>query len=177
VVWGTVKDHKGYIDLQSSVGEGSAFVLYFPASRKDLILNGTSPEMAEWNGKGERILVVDDIPEQRDIAAMILRSLGYQVAAVASGEEAVNYLRQKSADLLILDMIMEPGMDGLETYRTILRFRPGQKALIVSGYSETERVHEAQRLGAGEYVKKPYLIRTIGMAVRKELQRVAPSPS
>ena len=174
VVWGTVKDHKGYIDLQSTVGEGSAFVLYFPVSRKDLILNETSPEMTEWNGKGERILVVDDIPEQRDIAAMILRNLRYHVTTVASGEEAVDYLRQKSAHLLILDMIMEPGMDGLETYRTILRFRPGQRALIVSGYSETDRVREAQRLGAGEYVKKPYLIRTIGLAVRKELDRAAP---
>ena len=177
VVWGTVKDHKGYIDLQSKVGEGSTFVLYFPVSRKDLALNETSPEMAEWNGNGERILVVDDMPEQRDIAAMILRSLGYQVTTAASGEEAADYLRQKSVDLLILDMIMEPGMDGLETYRTILRFRPRQKALIVSGYSETDRVREAQRLGAGEYVKKPYLIRTIGLAVRKELKRAAPSPS
>ena len=177
VVWGTVKDHKGYIDLQSTVGEGSTFVLYFPVSRKDLILNETSPEMAEWNGKGERILVVDDIPEQRDIASMILRNLGYHVTTVASGEEAVDYLRQKSVHLLILDMIMEPGMDGLETYRTILQFRPGQKALIVSGYSETDRVREAQRLGAGEYVKKPYLIRTIGLAVRKELSRPSPSHS
>jgi PAS domain S-box-containing protein len=177
VVWGTVKDHKGYIDLQSTVGEGSTFVLYFPVSRKDLILNETSPEMTEWTGTGERILVVDDIPEQRDIAAMILRNLGYHVKTVASGEEAVDYLRQKSAHLLILDMIMEPGMDGLETYRTILRFRPDQRALIVSGYSETDRVREAQRLGAGEYVKKPYLIRTIGLAVRKELNRAAASHS
>jgi CheY-like chemotaxis protein len=147
-VWGTVKDHKGYIDLQSNAGEGSTFVLYFPVSRKDLILNETLPEMAEWKGNGERILVVDDMPEQRDIATMILRSLGYQVATAASGEEAVDYLRQKSVHLLILDMIMEPGMDGLETYRTILRFRAGQKALIVSGYSETDRVREAQRLSA-----------------------------
>jgi PAS domain S-box-containing protein len=175
VVWGTVKDHKGYIDLQSKVGEGSTFVLDFPVSRKDLILRETSSEMADWNGNGERILVVDDVPEQRDIAAMILRSLGYRVATVASGEEAVGYLREKPANLLILDMIMEPGMDGLETYRNILRFRPGQRALIVSGYSETDRVRETQQLGAGEYVKKPYLLRTIGRAVRKELKRTPPS--
>jgi PAS domain S-box-containing protein len=175
VVWGTVKDHKGYIDLQSNAGEGSSFVLYFPASRKDLLPSEAPPEMADRNGNGEEILVVDDVPEQREIAAMILRSLGYQVATVASGEDAVGYLREKPAHLLILDMIMEPGMDGLETYRNILRFRPGQKALIVSGYSETDRVREAQRLGAGEYVKKPYLLRTMGLAVRKELKRAASS--
>ncbi len=173
VVWGTVKDHKGFIDLRSTVGKGSTFVLHFPVCRRELIPSETAPDMAEWMGAGERILVVDDIPEQRDIAALILRNLGYEVATVVSGEEAVTYLRQQAVDLLLLDMIMEPGPDGLETYRRILRIRPDQKALIVSGYSETERVREAQRLGAGAYVRKPYLIRTIGMAVRKELMRTA----
>jgi CheY-like chemotaxis protein len=133
--------------------------------------------MVDWSGKGESILVVDDILEQRDIAAMILRSLGYQVVTCASGEEAVDRLKEKPMDLLIVDMIMEPGIDGLETYRRALELHPRQKALIVSGYSETDRVREAQRLGAGDYVKKPYLLRTIGRAVRKELDRVPPSRS
>jgi PAS domain S-box-containing protein len=177
VVWGTVKDHKGYIDLQSKKGEGSAFVLYFPISRKDLIMDESIPAVADWSGNGERILVVDDIPEQREIATAIFRSLGYQVASAASGEEAIAYLQKEEADLLILDMIMEPGMDGLETYRRLLEFRPAQKALIVSGYSETDRVREALRLGAGGYVKKPYMLQTISMAVRKELSRNRPSLS
>ncbi|MDA8123756.1 MAG: response regulator [Deltaproteobacteria bacterium] len=171
VVWGTVKDHKGYIDLKSKKGKGSTFNLYFPVSRKDLILSEAPPEATNWNGNGERILVVDDIPEQREIATTILRSLGYHAASAASGEEAIAYLKDHSADLLILDMIMEPGMDGLETYRRLLEFRPLQKALIVSGYSETDRVREALLLGAGGYVKKPYLLQTISLAVRKELNR------
>jgi PAS domain S-box-containing protein len=174
VVWGTVKDHAGYIDVQSDIGEGSTFALYFPMSRKDLILSEASPEMADWSGNGESILVVDDIPDQRDIAGTILQTLGYKVDTAASGEQAIAYLREKPVDLLILDMIMEPGMDGLETYRKVLEFRPAQMALIVSGYSETDRVREAQRLGAGAYVKKPYLLRTIGLAVRKELKRLSP---
>ncbi len=174
VVWGTVKDHKGYIDVQSDIGGGSTFVLYFPVSRNDLILSDASLEIADWSGNGESILVVDDISDQRDIACTILRNLGYRVDTVASGEKAIGYLRDNPVDLLVLDMIMDPGMDGLETYRKILEFRPGQKALIVSGYSETDRVREAQRLGAGAYVKKPYLLRTIGLAVRKELKRTSP---
>jgi len=174
VVWGTVKDHKGYIDLQSRMGEGSRFILYFPVGRRNLTPIGVPSEMGDWHGNGESILVVDDIPEQREIAAMILKSLGYQVAVAASGEEAVALLQEKPVDLLIVDMIMEPGIDGLETYRRVLKIRPGQRALIVSGYSETDRVREAQRLGAGDYVKKPYLLRTIGRAVRKELGRVLP---
>lgn len=171
VVWGTVKDHKGYIDLKSKMGEGSVFVLYFPVGRKVSAKIEASTEMADWNGNGESILVVDDIPEQREIAAMILRNLGYHVATVASGEQAVTALKEKPVDLLILDMIMDPGMDGLETYRKVLEFLPSQKAIIVSGFSETDRVREAQRLGAGDYVKKPYLLRTIGQAIRKELSR------
>ncbi len=71
----------------------------------------------------------------------------------------------------MLDMIMDPGMDGLDTYRKILDVHPRQKAIIVSGYSETARVRQAQALGAGAYVKKPYLIERIGMAVRKELDK------
>jgi DNA-binding NarL/FixJ family response regulator len=88
-----------------------------------------------------------------------------------SGEEAIRYLKTNPVDVLVLDMIMDPGMDGLETYRRILKFRPGQKAVIASGFSETGRVREAQRLGAGAYVKKPFLSDKIGPAIRFELDK------
>ena len=68
-------------------------------------------------------------------------------------------------------MIMEPGIDGLETYTRLRALRPDLKTLLVSGFSETERVKNAQHLGAGAYVKKPFGIETIGLAVRKELNR------
>jgi len=61
--------------------------------------------------------------------------------------KAVDYLKDSSADLMVLDMIMDPGIDGLETYERIIELHPKQKAIIVSGFSETERVKEAQRLG------------------------------
>jgi len=66
-------------------------------------------------------------------------------------------------------MIMDPGIDGLETYKRILELHPEQKAIIASGFSETERVKEAQRLGAGQYIKKPYTLEKIGLAIQKEL--------
>ena len=78
-------------------------------------------------------------------------------------------MKDNKADLLILDMIMDPGIDGLDTYKRILKLHPNQKAIIASGFSETERVKEAQRLGAGKYIKKPYTLEKIGMAVKKEL--------
>jgi DNA-binding NarL/FixJ family response regulator len=73
--------------------------------------------------------------------------------------------------MLILDMIMDPGIDGLDTYRSVLEIHPRQKAIIVSGFSETDRVRAAQALTAGAYVRKPYVIEKLGLAVKKGLDR------
>jgi DNA-binding NarL/FixJ family response regulator len=68
-------------------------------------------------------------------------------------------------------MIMDPGIDGLETYRRIIEVKPKQKAIIVSGFSETDRVKQALQLGAGAYIRKPYLMEKIGVAIKNELDR------
>ena len=169
VVWGTVKDHNGYIDIQSAEEKGTTITIYFPATIKELIENDTPLSIQEYMDSGETILIVDDVEEQREIASSMLGRLGYTVTTVSSGEEAVEYLKENSADLLLLDMIMDPGIDGLETYRRILKIHPGQKALIVSGFAETERVTEAQKLGAGAYINKPFMLEQIGIAVKHEL--------
>jgi two-component system, cell cycle sensor histidine kinase and response regulator CckA len=98
----------------------------------------------------------------------MLTKLGYRVTSVSSGENAVDYLKENSVDLVVLDMIMNPGMDGLNTYREIIEIHPNQKTIIASGYSETERVMEAQKLGAGSYIKKPYTLLKLGQAVRMD---------
>jgi signal transduction histidine kinase/CheY-like chemotaxis protein len=172
VVWGTVKDHKGYIDVQSNVGKGTTLTLYFPATRKELARDKSQLEIEDYMGKDKSILVIDDIKEQREIASSMLEQLGYPVTSVSSGEEAIEYLKSRSTDLIILDMIMDPGIDGLETYRRILELHPEQRAIIASGFSDTERVKEAQKLGAGEYIKKPYTLEQIGLAVKKELEKL-----
>ena len=171
VVWGTVKDHKGYINVESEEGKGSVFTICFPVTREDISAEAPTISIFEYMGKGESILIVDDVEEQRDLAAGMLRKLNYNVVSVASGEEAIAYLKEHQADLMVLDMIMDPGMDGLDTYRKILEIHPKQKAIIVSGFSETERVIAAQALGAGAYLRKPYIIEKLGFAVRRELER------
>jgi signal transduction histidine kinase/ActR/RegA family two-component response regulator len=171
VVWGTVKDHSGYIDVKSKVDEGSTFTLYFPLTRKELSTETPDLPIENFRGRGESILIVDDIKEQREIATRMLVKLGYTVNSVSSGEESVKYLKENSANLLVLDMIMAPGIDGLDTYRKILEFKPGQKAILASGYSKSGRVREAMKLGAGAYVKKPYSIEKIGLAIKAELDR------
>jgi len=74
-------------------------------------------------------------------------------------------------DLLVLDMKMEPGMDGLETYREVLKINPKQKAVIASGFSETKRVIAAKKLGVGQYIKKPYTLQKFAFAIKKELTK------
>jgi PAS domain S-box-containing protein len=171
VVWGTVKDHRGYIDIESKEGEGTSIRLYFPVTRREFTKEFDYFSLENLMGNGESILVVDDVKEQREIASEMLEKLGYSVKTVASGEKAVDFFRENSVDLMILDMIMEPGIDGLETYRKVLEISPSQKAIIASGYSESQRVKEAQKLGAGTYVKKPYLLDKFGRAVKAELAK------
>ncbi|HPG40131.1 MAG TPA: ATP-binding protein [bacterium] len=172
VVWGVVKDHKGFIDIETKTGQGTTFTLYFPVTRQEIIADGEKLAMQEYMGKGEMILVVDDIAEQREIAQRMLEKLNYRVMTAASGEEAVAIVRMQKVDLVVLDMIMSPGMDGLDTFRQIVTMYPGQKAIITSGFAETDRVKETQRLGAGIYLKKPYLFENFGVAVKDELKKV-----
>jgi len=177
VVWGTVKDHNGYIDVQSTEGEGTTFTLHFPATRKQSRQGESTLSIQNYMGDGESILIVDDVKEQREIASNILKKLGYTPHSVSSGEAAVEYVKKNSPDLLILDMIMNPGMDGFETYRKILELHPGQRAIIASGYSETTRVKEAKKLGAGAYVKKPYSLEEIGLTVKAQLNTPTLTPT
>ncbi|MBL7178270.1 MAG: PAS domain S-box protein [Desulfobacteraceae bacterium] len=196
VVWGTVKDHNGYIDVESTEGkarpprlsesdppalqaralragggQGTTFTLYFPVTREELAIDKSLLSIEDYMGKGESILIIDDVEEQRDIASGMLKKLGYSVTSVSSGEEAIEYMKDNSVDLLLLDMIMDPGIDGLDTYKRILKLHPKQKAIIASGFSETDRVKEAKRLGAGAYVKKPYVLEKIGVVIKEELEK------
>ena len=174
VVWNTVKDHDGFLNIHSQEGRGSRFEIYLPATRMEEAPKTEADAVLEDYTGTERILVVDDVPEQREIATSMLKRLGYQVSAVHSGESALSFLKKQEIDLVLLDMVMHPGIDGLDTYRGILLIRPGQKAVIASGYAANERVQAMQDLGAGEYIRKPYTLEKIGLAIRRELDRKQP---
>ncbi len=170
VVWNVVKEHNGYINVTSGK-DGTTFELYFPATRKKVLDKTLSIPIEKIKGKGEKILVVDDMNSQREIICNILRKLDYSASPVSGGEEAVKFIKENSVDLILLDMIMEPGINGRETYERITKIKPGQKALIISGFAETSEVEATQKLGAGQFVKKPLTLQRIGLAIKEELEK------
>ena len=170
VIWNVIKDHKGYIDVRTDES-GTTFELYFPITRDEISGESLSISLKDYKGSGEKVLVVDDVESQGVISCKMLDVLGYNAKAVASGEEAVEYLKGNSVDLILLDMIMDPGINGRETYEKIIKIHPDQKAVIVSGFAETAEVKEIQRIGAGQYIKKPLTMQQIGIAVKEELEK------
>lgn len=169
VVWNIVRDHGGYIDV-SSDEKGTTFELYFPITRSEIHAKDMSISIEELKGNGETILVVDDIESQREISCSILSALNYKAVAISSGEDAIEYLKENPVDLILLDMIMDPGINGRVTYERIMKIRPKQKALIVSGFAETDEVKKIQAMGAGLFIKKPLTLESIGLAIKKEFE-------
>jgi CheY-like chemotaxis protein len=170
IVWGMIKDHNGYIDVESEPGQGTRFTLYFPITRKALDSPALSTETKSMDGNGEHILVVDDIREQREIAKSLLEEMNYDVVAVENGTKAVEYVSQNEVDLVLLDMIMETGMDGLDTYQKLNEIAPNIPVIIVSGYAESDRVKKARELGVRAYVRKPFVERELAPVIHSVLK-------
>ena len=170
VVWNTTQDYNGYINVNSSE-KGTTFELYFPVIREEVAADKEQVALEDYLGHGENILVVDDDENQREIASGMLTQLGYKAESVSSGEDAIEYIKEHSVDLIVLDMVMPKGINGRKTYEEIIKIRPGQKAVIASGYAKSKEVDIAQGLGAGKYIKKPYILEKIGVAVKEELEK------
>jgi CheY-like chemotaxis protein len=170
VVWNVVQDHEGYIGVKSDEN-GTIIELYFSLTRDEISDKALSIPIKDYKGNGEMILVVDDVESQREISCKMLDTLGYKTKAVSSGEEAIEYLKENTVDLILLDMIMDPGINGRETYEQIIKVHPNQKAIITSGFAETADVKATQKLGAGQYIKKPLTLEKIGIAVKDELKK------
>jgi PAS domain S-box-containing protein len=171
VVYGVTKGHEGFVDLCTEMGKGSEFRLFFPVCDEPLPV--AEPEEEEVVGGDESILLVDDEEIPREMAARMLRQLGYRVELAESGREAVERIASTEDPspyaLVLLDMVMEEDFDGLDTYRVIARIRPYQRCVLISGFSDGKRVREAQGLGAGGFLQKPFSIQQLGRIVRNEI--------
>ena len=169
VVWNVVQDHQGHINVTSSPA-GTAFIISLPRTSRPARQPQSTTDLSAYRGRGETILVVDDVATQRQITCSILEKLGYRAESVTGGEAAVKFVANQPVDLVLLDMIMSPGISGRETYERIIRLHPGQKALIVSGYAETEDVRETLRMGAAAFLKKPMMIHDLATTIHSILR-------
>ncbi len=164
----TVQDHNGRIFVESGK-KGTIFRLYFPVSTTETIVPSDIDTREELTAAHEHILVVDDEPHLRDLAGQMLRKIGYQVDSVCSGELAIEFVKDNPVDLIVMDMLMEPGINGRQTYEEILKLYPDQRAIIASGFSESNDIKAALELGASGFIKKPYSMAKLGQAVKEAL--------
>ena len=171
IVWNTIQDHNGKIIVRSG-NKGTSFQLYFPATHaKQKTLQKIGTAVSDLLGDKQQILVVDDEKNQRDIACKLLRSLNYEPICIESGEKAIEYIENNPVPLIVLDMIMDPGITGLTTFKKILQRYPDQKAIIASGYAESDLIRKTQKLGASYFLSKPYTIIQLGEALKNALKQ------
>ena len=170
VVWNAVQDHGAHIHVESACGRGTTFTLSFPVTAPQPEISGAIRPPKPVGKESASILVVDDSKEHRQMATQYLTDLGYECAAAVGGLAAVHHIKENRVDLAVLDMVMNPGPDGLDTYERMLRHNPDLKAILISGFPETKRVRKAQHLGAGPFIQKPFNFEEFGTAVQRELR-------
>lgn len=146
------------------------FELFFPTTKKTLPEQLNKVPLEYLRGNRETVMLIDDEELLLDVAQKMLENLDYQVVTMNSGEAAVTHLRSHYVDLIVLDMIMDPGISGQQTYEEILRFRPEQRAIIASGFAKNEDVNQVLNKGASSFVRKPYTMMTLGIAIKEALK-------
>ncbi|HEY8548363.1 MAG TPA: MASE1 domain-containing protein [Vicinamibacterales bacterium] len=169
-VLGIVRSHKGALRVESREGHGSTFRLLLPASTVPAraVAPVRQPTLA-WHGRG-LALVVDDEPSVRHVATRMLSSMGLDVVTTASGEEALERLRERASEFTValLDLTM-PGMRGDETYRQMQELRPDLPIIIMSGYSHQEASAQFKDHRLAGFLQKPFRLERLRELVREAI--------
>jgi two-component system cell cycle sensor histidine kinase/response regulator CckA len=167
-VYGIVKGHGGYIDVETKKGKGSTFKIYLPASSRSMELEKEGVDNRA-QGVGT-ILLVDDEEAVAAIARELLEALGYKVLLARDGKSAVRTYKQKKdeIDLVLLDMVL-PGMDGGEIFKVLKQLNPDVRVLLSSGYSLNGKAQEILNRGCNGFIQKPYRVNTLAKAIKEIL--------
>jgi len=172
VAYGIIAQHDGWIDVQSTPGQGSTFRIYLPATNEiPEPLEKVQKELSQLQGRGEHVLLVEDEEAVRDLARKMIEDNGYVVETAADAESALELFEHDPDrfQLVFSDVIL-PGMDGVRLAELLLERRPDLSVLLASGYSE-EAIREEIRNRNYKLVEKPYDLHTVLELLRKELDR------
>jgi two-component system, cell cycle sensor histidine kinase and response regulator CckA len=167
IIWATIKDHNGYLDIRSQEGKGTAFTFYLPAVKEPADVQKPRFVLEDYTGS-ETILVADANAAESEITRNMLTKLGYTVLAATGGAEALHMVKIQPVDLVILDVSLDGRPDCLETSKEILRIAQNKKVLVTSNSSGMEQAKELQQCGAEEFLQKPFTLEKLGTTVRKK---------
>jgi CheY-like chemotaxis protein len=174
-VYGIIKQHQGWIEVASQVGQGTTFKVYFPAVAGPVSVNPSStPDTETVSGGEETILLVEDEPALRALAREVLETYHYRIIEAGSGVEALRVWDQEDGriDLLLTDMVMPEGMTGRDLANQLKKRKPELKVIFTSGYS-AEAIGGSQFQGETAFLSKPYLPSQLAQFVRKRLDTIA----
>ena len=176
VVHGIMKSHDAAITVDSQVGVGTSFHLYFPVAEATITASGASAA-GDLHGHGEHVLYVDDEEAIVDVATRLLKDLGYRVTGTTDAGLALAEIRSRpyEFDVLVTDLAM-PGLPGAELARQVRDIRPGIPVVLTTGYVRPEDAEAVQRLGVVDVIVKPNLVADLGPTLHRLLTGQRPSP-